>query len=196
MRANYARQSLHRFALTWTKAARWQRNAPKHHSDDRNRNPKRRIEMSNATTEATTNNVRLLQTGSRDNYFGVCPICRRQDGYLNNGHDHWFKCDTHRTKWCVGSNLFSSWRFMTPEESFAQVDRLAGYREVEPFNIEKHGTADEMAAYRAAIAEVTERRARFKEEIEAVVEPLHRTHLLNCEGSDAITADADADIPF
>ena len=44
------------------------------------------------------------------NHFGVCPLCRRTDGFLNVGRDHWFVCHAHRVKWFVGSNLFSGWR--------------------------------------------------------------------------------------
>ncbi len=42
--------------------------------------------------------------------FGGCPYCGQNDGYLNDGRDHWFFCNQHKTKWLVGSNLFSSWR--------------------------------------------------------------------------------------
>jgi hypothetical protein len=78
-----------------------------------------------------TNIVNFPNGGSRDDYFGVCPICRRQNGYLNDGRDHWFVCNTHKTKWCVGSNLFDSWKHLTKEESFAQADKLTQYHEVE-----------------------------------------------------------------
>ncbi len=43
-------------------------------------------------------------------YFGVCPECRRHNGYLNIGRVHWYVCHTHRLKWCVGENLFRGWR--------------------------------------------------------------------------------------
>ena len=44
------------------------------------------------------------------NYFGNCPGCGENEGYLNIRDEHWYKCDSCRTKWCIGSNLFSSWR--------------------------------------------------------------------------------------
>ena len=47
---------------------------------------------------------------ANDGYFGLCPICKKTDGYLNIGRIHWFICKKHRSRWCVGSNLFSSWR--------------------------------------------------------------------------------------
>jgi hypothetical protein len=49
-------------------------------------------------------------------YFGLCPTCHKTDGYLNVGRSHWFVCDEHRTKWCAGANLFSSWREETEAE--------------------------------------------------------------------------------
>jgi hypothetical protein len=51
-----------------------------------------------------------------DNYFGVCPTCGKNDGYVNVGRGHWFVCDEHKFKWFVGSNLFDSWKEQTEEE--------------------------------------------------------------------------------
>jgi hypothetical protein len=85
----------------------------------------------------TENIVTFPEPGSRDDYFGVCPICQRHSGMLNDGPDHWFVCTTHMTKWRVGSNLFSGWQHLTKEESFAQVDQLTRYREVKEFHPEK-----------------------------------------------------------
>jgi hypothetical protein len=85
-------------------------------------------------TDDPENVVNFPNGGSRDDYFGVCPICQRQNGMLNDGREHWFICDTHMTKWHVGSNLFSAWQHLTKEESFAQRDRLTRYRAVEEFH--------------------------------------------------------------
>ena len=49
-------------------------------------------------------------------YFGVCPQCHKNDGCINVGRSHWFYCKEHRVKWCVGANLFSSWRYQTEDE--------------------------------------------------------------------------------
>lgn len=65
-------------------------------------------------------------------YFGDCPECGRNDGYLNVGQAHWFLCDEHKTKWCIGSNLFSTWQGETEETWLRNADKLAGYQEVEP----------------------------------------------------------------
>ncbi len=42
--------------------------------------------------------------------FGGCPRCGRNDGFLNVGSDHWAYCRRHKTRWLIGSNLFSGWR--------------------------------------------------------------------------------------
>ena len=43
-------------------------------------------------------------------YDGSCPHCGDADGMLNVGPDHWVVCRAHKTKWRIGSNLYSSWR--------------------------------------------------------------------------------------
>ncbi len=63
-------------------------------------------------------------------YFGGCPHCLRNDGFLNIGREHWFVCHRHKMKWCVGSNLFTA-----PEAEDAlrsNVYRLANYMTCEP----------------------------------------------------------------
>lgn len=67
-----------------------------------------------------------------DSDFGGCPECGGDDGYLNVGRDHWMFCETHRTRWLFGSNLFSSWRHETEEEWEANRRKLAEFRVVEP----------------------------------------------------------------
>ncbi len=64
--------------------------------------------------------------------FGGCPYCGGYDIYLDIGRDHWMVCRTHQVKWCIGSNLFSSWRNQTEEQWLRNTYELAGYREVEP----------------------------------------------------------------
>jgi hypothetical protein len=68
-----------------------------------------------------------------EDHFGLCPICRRTDGYLNAGRTHVFFCEEHRVCWTAGSNLFSSWRHETDEEQRAAFERIEGFREVTPF---------------------------------------------------------------
>jgi hypothetical protein len=67
-----------------------------------------------------------------DQGFGGCPICHGSSGYLNVGPEHYFFCHEHKTKWCVGSNLFGCWREESDEEWLRNEYRLANYRTVEP----------------------------------------------------------------
>jgi hypothetical protein len=70
------------------------------------------------------------------NYFGTCPECHKTDGYINIGKSHWFLCKKHRTRWWVGSNLFSSWRDQTEEEQRRLYDELdfGSFRKVESYS--------------------------------------------------------------
>jgi hypothetical protein len=70
-------------------------------------------------------------------YFGVCPQCRRNDGYANAGRSHWFFCKKHRVKWCAGSNLFSSWRDETEEEQRRVYEEigLGEFEEIKPLHL-------------------------------------------------------------
>ena len=64
--------------------------------------------------------------------FGGCPHCGDTDGFINVGRDHWFICDSHKTKWCIGSNLFSSWREEDEATWHQNQFKLAEYTEVVP----------------------------------------------------------------
>lgn len=64
--------------------------------------------------------------------WGGCPLCGKHDGYLNIGRSHWFVCHEHRTKWCGGENLFSTWRRESPADWDENWRRIDDYREVEP----------------------------------------------------------------
>ena len=68
-----------------------------------------------------------------DDHFGTCPRCHKSDGYINVSSTHFFVCHEHKLKWCVGSNLFSSWREQTEQEQRAIYDRfgIGGYREID-----------------------------------------------------------------
>ncbi len=76
------------------------------------------------------NVVEFPQVGDGDDYFGVCPTCRKYSGCLNIGRDHWFYCETHKTKWWIGSNLFSGWKSQTEEEHNRNASILSGYLDV------------------------------------------------------------------
>ena len=65
-------------------------------------------------------------------YFGGCPHCGRNDGYMNIGREHWFFCTRHKTKWLHGSNIFSGWRDEGEETWKLNGFRLAEYMSVTP----------------------------------------------------------------
>ena len=67
-----------------------------------------------------------------DEYFGGCPQCGKCAGTLNIGRVHWCACDEHRTKWCIGENLFSAWRNESEEVWQRNAEILAGYEDVNP----------------------------------------------------------------
>ena len=62
--------------------------------------------------------------GVCSHYFGVCPECGKSDGYINVSRTHWFFCKAHKTKWCIGANLFSSWREQTEDEQRRDYDEI------------------------------------------------------------------------
>ena len=72
------------------------------------------------------------QRVTTDEYFGGCPQCGKNNGFLNIGRGHWFVCDDHKTTWLIGSNLFSCWRDETEADWQRNDYRLAEYSNVEP----------------------------------------------------------------
>ena len=77
-----------------------------------------------------------------ENYFGGCPVCGGTDGFVNDGRDHWFTCQTHSAKWCVGSNLFSGWREETEADWRRNRALLNTLREVQPLPPSDLGPAE------------------------------------------------------
>jgi len=85
-----------------------------------------------------------LPCKAENEYWGVCPVCHCNNGYVNlvnergTGADHYMVCETHKTCWGFGANLLSSWMDETPEEREASRKKLEQYRRVKPF----HGFID------------------------------------------------------
>jgi hypothetical protein len=81
--------------------------------------------------------------GEVDDYFGLCPICHKDDGYLNIGRSHWFYCKEHKKRWCAGGNLFSSWRHQTEKEQRKLYDEvgMSEFATVEPYHFTKERRA-------------------------------------------------------
>ena len=69
-------------------------------------------------------------------YFGGCPLCGKNVGYLNLGPSHWFVCHEHRTKWWGGSNLFSTWKAEGEADRNENWQTLRQYQEVMPLERE------------------------------------------------------------
>ena len=67
-----------------------------------------------------------------DAYFGGCPHCGANDGYMNVEREHWCVCNRHKTNWLVGSNLFSGWKDEDEGVWTRNECRLRNYMEVEP----------------------------------------------------------------
>lgn len=84
-------------------------------------------------TTPTRSNTRMTPE-QETNHFGTCPTCHKNDGSLNIGKSHWYYCKTHRTKWYVGFNLFSSWQHQTEDEQRKRYEDLKfdTYTEVTP----------------------------------------------------------------
>ena len=82
------------------------------------------------TTEMMTD----AENKASEHYFGGCPECGGNDGFVNVERTHWFVCDAHKTKWNVGSNLFSCWRRQDEEIWQQNFKMLEEYREVEALN--------------------------------------------------------------
>lgn len=61
--------------------------------------------------------------------WGVCPICGDSDGYLNAYKDRWFICHEHKVRWCVGTNLFSSWIGESESGWRDNLNRIGPYRD-------------------------------------------------------------------
>lgn len=80
---------------------------------------------------------------TKDNYFGVCPVCGWTDGYLNDGPDHWFVCDEDLTKWYIGTNLFSDWKEETDQQRQHSKHLLSGYVRVQPVRLPQDPSHDE-----------------------------------------------------
>jgi hypothetical protein len=60
--------------------------------------------------------------------FGNCPVCGKNPACRNIGRDHYFYCDEHKIAWCVGSNLFSSWRDESEDDWQHNRAKLADFK--------------------------------------------------------------------
>lgn len=68
----------------------------------------------------------------QESNYGNCPVCGYTDGYVNISCNHWFVCHQHKTKWFVGSNLFSDWQTEREVDWLGNAVLLEQYRDVQP----------------------------------------------------------------
>ena len=67
-----------------------------------------------------------------DSTTGVCPICGQHDGYVNFGDYHWYYCQAHQTRWCVGYNRLTPEVYEDSVSYRENWERIGHYRVVEP----------------------------------------------------------------
>ena len=79
----------------------------------------------------------VVEVSADQAYWGVCPYCLRNDGYLNLGWSHWFVCHADRVRWLVGENLFSTWRHETAADWNATWERIGSYATCRPLFVEE-----------------------------------------------------------
>lgn len=68
-----------------------------------------------------------------DDHDGLCPECRQAGKFRNIGEDHWFYCETHKTRWWAGSNLYSGWRYENDAIWRENAAYLSAFIEVKPY---------------------------------------------------------------
>ncbi len=81
---------------------------------------------------------------SVENRFGGCPKCKKHDGRLNIGRNHWFFCKKHRAKWFAGTDVFPDWTSETEEDWKQNEAFLDLFIEVDPFCSWKHASDEEL----------------------------------------------------
>lgn len=89
---------------------------------------------------------------AENEYWGVCPICHRNDGYIDyvsdSGATHVMVCDTHKTCWAFAGNLFSGWMYESPEKHRADREKLAEYTSVKPYKAYIDAIAEDISQHR------------------------------------------------
>jgi hypothetical protein len=71
--------------------------------------------------------------GAVNEYWGVCPVCHHNDGYINIGSAHWRLCEEHKLVWSRDASQFSRWRDETDEQLRATYEEFgfASFTEVQ-----------------------------------------------------------------
>jgi hypothetical protein len=87
----------------------------------------------------------LIQFNTQ-NHFGDCPKCRKNDGHINVGRDHWFVCRQHRVKWKAGHDIFPDWQQENLQVWRRNEKLLDFFMEVEPMQTWKKTIIEEIFA--------------------------------------------------
>ena len=86
----------------------------------------------------------VININGADSWFGGCPKCGSCDRYLNVAPFHWFVCDTHKNKWCIGENQnLDGLSWQDRDIWHANEEALEGYIEVEPMAPAPQSTPEE-----------------------------------------------------
>jgi hypothetical protein len=70
-------------------------------------------------------------------YFGGCPNCHGDNGFLNVNRTHFFVCHKHSCFWPIGANLFHGWMLEDEDAWRSNAALLANYNEIKPVYSEK-----------------------------------------------------------
>ena len=65
----------------------------------------------------------------QEDQLSGCPLCGKNDGYLNAGAQHWGICKEHKVRWLHGENLFPEWKNQTIAEYLCNIRLLDSYKE-------------------------------------------------------------------
>ena len=106
-----------------------------------------------------------MSTITVTDYFGGCPECGANHGFMNVRSAHFIVCDTHNIAWCIGSNLFSGWRDEDAAVWEANAAKLENYAGVEPlpegvWSIDPAARAAELAEHKRKLRETLARSDR------------------------------------
>ena len=73
--------------------------------------------------------TRYRPDGSECGYWGDCPHCGYNDGYINISRTHYLICVKHKWAKAFGANLLSSWRDETEEDWQRNADLIEDFTE-------------------------------------------------------------------
>ena len=86
--------------------------------------------------------IQSVAANSPDDYEGGCPKCGNME-VANVGRNHYGFCRDHKAAWCIGSNLYDSWRHEDEKIWDANKRLLADYEMVEPVHLVPENKTEE-----------------------------------------------------